>query len=285
MTTDQNGNRKPIPCEKEAIGVTLLEMLRKRRQYHLGFDQRDLYRWFTALQSSFMRGLPQRLTLKLPETVQEFCAEYFFCTPADAERDSSGATPLMFAALSGNLAVTAVLLTREGVDVNAQIRAAVPLFGAPKGSSALHKVMAYGADNVHEMIALLLNHGADPNLEAEGGTTPLMAGVQFQNASATERLIRCAGERLEIEKGMDLNNNTALGLACYLGTTEIITILAEAGADFTHVTAFGSDKLDDAGVFATPGVAAKARSRLRAFSGMNLSFLPYASLFQSRMRM
>ena len=65
MTTDQNGNRKPIPCEKEAIGVTLLDMLRKRRQYHLGFDQRDLYRWFTALQSSFMRGLPQRLTLKL----------------------------------------------------------------------------------------------------------------------------------------------------------------------------------------------------------------------------
>jgi ankyrin repeat protein len=49
--------------------------------------------------------------------------------------------------------------------------------------------------------------------------------------------------KLRIDAGVKLNNDSPLGFAAYLSTTEMLKMLINAGANVGHVTDLGSTKL------------------------------------------
>jgi len=165
--------------------------------------------------------------------VNEFLTHNRFSKPDD-ETDASGFTPLVCAAMSGNIDVVRELITTHHVDVNARVRNGMPTFGFEKGATAL--VLAAGVcpqDKVREMVSFLLASGSDPNLTLPGsGGTPLMSAVLYNNLEGVRALVSCG--RLNLEKGLNANNATALLVAANLGTFEILDALLQAGANREH---------------------------------------------------
>lgn len=89
------------------------------------------------------------------------------------ERTPQGETPLMIAALRGNLSAARKLIARHA-DVN------------KPGWTPLH----YAATNGHrEMIELLLEHHAYIDAESPNGSTPLMMAAQYANAQTVQLLL------------------------------------------------------------------------------------------------
>jgi ankyrin repeat protein len=89
------------------------------------------------------------------------------------------------------------------------------------------------------LMRLLLDHGADPNITTQGGTTALMAaaGVNWTVAQtytvSKESLLEAV--RLCLEKGADVNAANSMGLTAVMGAAnrgsdDIIRFLVEKGA-------------------------------------------------------
>lgn len=131
---------------------------------------------------------PSRKTTQLlVEAVQRGAAETVAAlidAGADINaRTPNGRTPLMFAAVTGNVRIVEMLL-KSGADVNAQ---------ALDGSTALIKACLWGhADTVEQLLA----YGADRELESDDGWTPVSIAVQ-QGQDQIIRLLNeeCANQR------------------------------------------------------------------------------------------
>jgi len=97
----------------------------------------------------------------------------------------SGATPLHFAAMQAQTEIVSYLLSNPKIQVNAAINQ-----GSQTGFTPLHyAVLNPDTVNVLEVVNLLLDHGADPNIKCEGGKTPsdLTAVSIIQKALANHK--------------------------------------------------------------------------------------------------
>ena len=98
------------------------------------------------------------------------------------------------------------------------------------------------------VMRLLVEHGADPNLPTNAGTTPLMAaaGVNWVVAQTYTESPAALLEAVELclQLGNDINATNSMGLSALLGavnrgSNEIIRFLAERGADLDVVDVEG----------------------------------------------
>ena len=230
---DAAGVPQPIPCRKDKMAPIILKLLRSLQEYHFGRDELLSFRMFTALTPLLMSGLSSEGMPPPPRSVNAFLTQNRFSKPDD-ETGASGFTPLVFAAMSGNIDVVRELITTHHVEVNARVRVGMPKFGIEKGMHALALAAAVCPQNkVHEMVSFLLASGSDPNLTFPGsGGTPLMAAVAWHNLECVRTLVSC--NRLDLEKGLNANNATALLIAANAGTFEILDALLQAGANREH---------------------------------------------------
>ena len=96
------------------------------------------------------------------------------------QRNAQDETPLMFAALRGNLPIAQALIDRDA-DVN------------KTGWTPLH----YAATNGHlEVIQLLLDHHAYIDAESPNGSTPLMMAALYGSSSAVKLLLEAGADPL-----------------------------------------------------------------------------------------
>jgi ankyrin repeat protein len=98
------------------------------------------------------------------------------------------------------------------------------------------------------IMRFLLEHGADPNIPTQGGTTPLMAaaGVNWTVAQtytvSKEALLEAV--KICLEKGADVNAANSMGLSAVMGAAnrgsdDIIKFLVERGAKLDVKDAVG----------------------------------------------
>jgi uncharacterized protein len=159
---------------------------------------------------------------------------------AVSEVEHGGSTPLLFAARNGSVE-PARLLIAAGANVNDQ---------APDGTSAL----AMASHSGHGAVAaVLLEHGADPNVDA-GGYSALHAAVLRGDGELVERLLaRGADVNRRLTKGTpsrryskDFAFNeawigaTPFWLAARFAEIGIMRALAARGADATATPADGT---------------------------------------------
>ena len=234
-----DGVPRPIPCRKYQMAHTMLRLLISLREYLLGSEGNLVnFRMWTALTTTVMKGLPTDGLPSPPQSVAEHLLEYRFNGPHD-EVLGSGLTPLIFAALSGNVAVVKELITREHADVKARVQIDLPKYGIEKGTDVLSFAVANSQhqDQAREMVTLLLAAGADPNaMSSATGATPLIAAVSTRNLEGVRALIHVVPRhKLDLEKGLRTNNATALLVAGYLSTFEIVKALLDAGANKEHM--------------------------------------------------
>lgn len=247
VMTDPDGIERNIPCDKSRVGVVILRMLQKRREFHLGFEDYVKYRLWTAFTPVFLSGLPCDDVPPQPTSVTAFLADYRFNEPTSEENQGSGVTPIIIAALSGNLPVLIELISRHHVQVDAPVRFSIKEFSIQKGATALHCCAAFCPTHVvRPIIAELLTAGADPNATTTLGATPAMAAAAFMNVEGLEALIHCSPVHLDLERGLKINQSTALAISAYLSTPEVVNALIQAGAVRTKFNDHGSTILIDA---------------------------------------
>jgi ankyrin repeat protein len=98
------------------------------------------------------------------------------------------------------------------------------------------------------IMRFLLEHGADPSIATQGGTTPLMAaaGVNWTVAqtytASKEALLEAV--KICLEKGADVNATNSMGLTAVMGAAnrgsdDIIKFLVERGAKLDVKDAVG----------------------------------------------
>lgn len=105
-------------------------------------------------------------------------------------RNAKDESPLMMAALRGNLEAARSLIARDA-DVN------------KTGWTPLHYAASSGADDAPAMVALLLEHSAYIDAESPNGTTPLMMAAQYGKIDVA---------RLLLQEGADPMLKNQLGL-------------------------------------------------------------------------
>ena len=129
--------------------------------------------------------------------------------------------------------------------MNARTRVTFNDFGIPRGLTALHFAVGVCRDS-GEIIKLLLRSGADPNASTSAGLTALMTGAALANASGVSALLSRAGDKLKLELGLKLNGSTALSLACYSSSSDVVRSLIKAGASAISVTHAGGNRITSA---------------------------------------
>jgi ankyrin repeat protein len=170
-------------------------------------------------------------------------------------RDRLGTTPLMHAAVYGDLASMALLISR-GANVNATNRqGATPLLRAAFNPEKIALLLEHGANvnassafgatalmlsarsaDSYKGVELLLEHGADPNATNKFGATALMAAVAGGDCRSVELLLR-HGANVNAAPADDRQGfrfgggRTPLMWAAYRGHIEIMRTLLNAGAD------------------------------------------------------
>ncbi len=92
------------------------------------------------------------------------------------------------------------------------------------GPSLLHMAVA---QKQPALVAFLLSRGADPNVVAWRGTTPLMAAAETGDRKAAELLLKHEAE----VNAQDMDGRTALLLAVLRGHVEVAELLLNCGAD------------------------------------------------------
>jgi ankyrin repeat protein len=131
-------------------------------------------------------------------------------------RGPGGSTPLMYAALYGDLALVAELL-KAGADPNVRNHA---------GATAL----TWAVDDA-EKVKLLLDAGADVNASSDFGRTPLMlASAQTRSAASVKLLL---------ERGAEATS-AALTAAAFRGNVDVVRMLIAAGARDNNGTAMAA---------------------------------------------
>ena len=127
---------------------------------------------------------------------------------------NDGTTPLMLAAMSGNIEIANILL-KKGANVNAQ---------KSNGATALQFAVA---NNKQEMVDLLIEQGADVKIEnSENGATVLHSAAM---AAKTDLFIKLLPEFNDIN--LMCKEGTPLHFAAKMGRVEMIKYLKENGAD------------------------------------------------------
>ncbi|MCW5963054.1 MAG: ankyrin repeat domain-containing protein [Bryobacterales bacterium] len=159
-------------------------------------------------------------------------------------RDDSGARPLDEAVWKGSAEVTRFLLENGSV---------LPQAKDTHSGEALHPLNAQrhnprpaplhtAAVRGHaEVVAVLLDAGADPNAVDEGGATALDEAIRFRHRGVLEVLLR-RGARLD-EPG---SPGKRLRDAVMRGQADLVALLIENGADFRSLSETGSTALHDA---------------------------------------
>ena len=245
LKMDDDGVWHTIPCRKVMVASAMLRMVRKRREYLLGLGDIIGYRAWTAMTPRVMQGLNSDKMPALPSSVNDFLSTFRF-TDARNQADQ-GLTPLQLAAISGNVVVLNELISQYDFDVDARLQMDYFELGAEQGTTALALSAAVcPQQNVHAVVAALIAAGADPNVQTKLGTTPLMAGAVYQSPEAVRALLAYCGNVLDLEKTLKANRATALSLASFMSTAEIVDVLVQAGADRKHVEDGGGSKLTDA---------------------------------------
>jgi ankyrin repeat protein len=169
-------------------------------------------------------------------------------------RDRLGTTPLMHAAVYGDLASMALLICR-GADVNTTNgQGATPLLRAAFDPDKVALLLEHGANvnacsgfgatalmlaarrsDSHRAVALLLAHGANPNATNKFGATALMAAVAGGDSRSVELLLT-HGANVNVAPANDRQGfrfgggRTPLMWAAYRGRIEIMPTLLPAGA-------------------------------------------------------
>ena len=133
-------------------------------------------------------------------------------------RGQNDRNPLHAAAYSGNFEVVRILIECDTAHINSRTRL---------GTTPL--LMALQGQNFKDgsVLRLLLEHGADVNLQSNAGWTPLLR-ASFNAAPEVVRLL--------LEHGADINvlNNagwTPLHRASFNAAPEVVRLLLEHGAD------------------------------------------------------
>lgn len=124
-------------------------------------------------------------------------------------------TPLQYAAMEGNKAVTE-LLVQSGADVN--IRQDI------EGMTALHYAAQLDAPDIAK---LLIDHGADVNIKDHYGDTPLHRAVMNRKRDTVDLLIANGAEIDSRQR----NGATPLFYAAFVGDVELTEVLCRRGAD------------------------------------------------------
>jgi ankyrin repeat protein len=127
-------------------------------------------------------------------------------------RDSTGATPLMHAALEGNLASMKLLLEAGGD----------PNLATYTGSTAL----LWAVDDLAK-VRLLLARGAKPDIRTSEGTTPLIAAAAFRGSTPVLRALLDAGAD---PNSANSDGSTPLTQAASVGDFEAMKFLIDRGA-------------------------------------------------------
>jgi len=102
--------------------------------------------------------------------------------------------------------------------------------------SALHTSVWNGYS---ELCSLLLNSGADPDVEGPGGITALCLASQQGHISVAQDLLK---RHCDVNKAVDIDNNqgvTALHLAARNGHENIVNVLIAAGANISATMTTG----------------------------------------------
>ena len=146
--------------------------------------------------------------------------------------NSKGETPLMLAAIKGQLDIAKALIAR-GADVNRE------------GWTPLHYAVSVPSEDGSDlkMVALLVEHHAYIDAASPNGTTPLMMAAQYGTRSAVQMLIKeGADPKVKNQQGL-----TATDFATRADRGEVVQWLAQAG---------GAAGAAAASTTATPGKAA-----------------------------
>ena len=236
---DKDGIMRTIPCDKVAIAKVMWGLIKAKLDHLRITNQTDAYRKWCAVMPHVMEGLtlPEEAAAFMPTSVEDFLRLYRFKSANSEEgKHGSGYTPLFFAALSGNLPVARALLENHKADPHVGINQFDVAVGWDKGSTALHAVCCMCPhEQTDEMVALLLRNGADPNRSSKGGGTPLHASVWWHSQPGFHALLKHAKDTLRLDIGLTINNASALGLAAYGSSPEIVEALLDAGANVAHI--------------------------------------------------
>ncbi len=139
------------------------------------------------------------------------------------QKNPRGSSPLFLAAAQGKLPA-AKLLVQHGADVNAN---------GPTNDvkTILNILMGAGWTGDTNLVAFLLDHGADPNLKTPQGNTAFLQIAKYPHP-AVLRLLLKRGAQINFQ---DPSGYTALIFAAYNGRAENVKILIDAGADLDAV--------------------------------------------------
>jgi len=152
-------------------------------------------------------------------------------------RDGRGATLLMHAAAYGSIEAMKILLD-AGADVNAanDFNVTALLWCARDAAKA----------------RLLIEHGANVNVQSKQGRTPLMLASIRDGGSDIVALLLSKGADV---KARDNRGDTALGLAAEVGDVAIMRLLLAKGADVTVRNHKGETPLIQASISTRPEAA------------------------------
>lgn len=144
---------------------------------------------------------------------------YLLAMGSDVEQtdDPSGLTPLLIAAKNKHTEVCRALLTNNHARANVHAK-------DRSERNVLH-IALFGSGG-EDMIPLLLEHNADPNVVDEEGRTPLHYCVEFNKRRAAQDLLNKNAEKETPNKA----GETALYLAIRRKKAELVEVLLRAGA-------------------------------------------------------
>lgn len=132
-------------------------------------------------------------------------------------RDSTGRTPLMWAALNGDKDVIAMLLNQKDVQVNVA------------DDSGWPALMCAGVNGHEDAVKLLLaTNKVDTNLKSVSGRTTLSWAAEKGHDAVVNLLLAAPGIDTDLE---DVEGRTPLWYAATNGQLRIVELLVEAGAD------------------------------------------------------
>ncbi|KAI9733140.1 MAG: hypothetical protein M1834_003687 [Cirrosporium novae-zelandiae] len=133
--------------------------------------------------------------------------------------DCDGQTCLHYAVRSGNLAVCKMLL-RHSVNVNARDK---------DGKTALHKIFEWPNAQV-DMVRLLLDNRADPNVQDKDSQAPLYRACLVGNVEGAQMLLKYGAD---IDDGENIFGRTALHGAIVAKSLGLVKMLIEKRANLS----------------------------------------------------
>ena len=220
--------------------------------------------------------------LEVKPSEHEDLAIFLLEQGADPNRpDSIGRTPLHAAVETGKVRLVQALLAR-GADADARlVEAPYPFlgdfvsYGRFVGATPLWLAAAARVPHI-DILRHLVAAGADSNLPADDGTTPLMTAVgmvrneaRLSSESEALGIVRFLVERDIDVNAVDRRGRSAMHGAARLARNTLIPVLVEHGADVSIADANGLTPLD-VGTVARP-IEPDTAGLLRSFGGRSSS--------------